>query len=317
MPAPGCATPPWHSRASRPAKARRPHGRSATGMAAGGGVRAQQVRPGPQALRQPACRRRQAGDPDGARRLHPAPGRHQRVGGALRTTSWPATPPTRACTSTPRGTRCTGIPPSTSCPNPWTHVDAVSESLAPRVRPSMTSVLHRYRVLASPSGAGASGRMRALRRLPRRPALARGRAFACTLIHPVAGAINPFTASERHARVHPGQRQFPRPVPAAHRRQRAGPAATNSGMARARSGAGGRPLHAGDTINVMAPRGRFFVPLEPDARRHHVGIAGGSGITPILSIMKTVLARDRTAASAWCTATAACSPPCSRRSYRI
>jgi len=51
-------------------------------------------------------------------------------------------------------------------------------------------------------------------------------------------------------------------------------------------------LQPGDTISVMAPQGRFFVPLDATARRHHVGIAGGSGITPILSIMKTVLARE-------------------------
>ncbi|MGV3570262.1 MAG: FAD-binding oxidoreductase, partial [Ramlibacter sp.] len=51
-------------------------------------------------------------------------------------------------------------------------------------------------------------------------------------------------------------------------------------------------LKPGDTISVMAPQGRFFVPLEPGERRHHLGIAGGSGITPILSIMKTVLARE-------------------------
>jgi len=51
-------------------------------------------------------------------------------------------------------------------------------------------------------------------------------------------------------------------------------------------------LQPGDTLSVMAPQGRFFVPLDPSARRHHVGIAGGSGITPILSIMKTVLARE-------------------------
>ncbi len=51
-------------------------------------------------------------------------------------------------------------------------------------------------------------------------------------------------------------------------------------------------LKPGDTINVMAPQGRFFVPIEPQAERHHLGIAGGSGITPILSIMKTVLARE-------------------------
>jgi ring-1,2-phenylacetyl-CoA epoxidase subunit PaaE len=42
----------------------------------------------------------------------------------------------------------------------------------------------------------------------------------------------------------------------------------------------------------MAPEGRFFVPLDPAASRHYLGIAGGSGITPILSIMKTVLARE-------------------------
>ena len=51
-------------------------------------------------------------------------------------------------------------------------------------------------------------------------------------------------------------------------------------------------LKPGDSIKVMAPQGRFFVPLEPNVARHHVGIAGGSGITPILSIMKTVLARE-------------------------
>ena len=51
-------------------------------------------------------------------------------------------------------------------------------------------------------------------------------------------------------------------------------------------------LRVGDTVNVMAPQGRFFVPLDRTAKRHHVGIAGGSGITPILSIMKTVLARE-------------------------
>ena len=51
-------------------------------------------------------------------------------------------------------------------------------------------------------------------------------------------------------------------------------------------------LKAGDTVQVMAPEGRFFVPLDPHAARHYLGIAGGSGITPILSIMKTVLAAE-------------------------
>jgi ring-1,2-phenylacetyl-CoA epoxidase subunit PaaE len=51
-------------------------------------------------------------------------------------------------------------------------------------------------------------------------------------------------------------------------------------------------LRPGHLINVMAPQGRFFVPIDPAARRHHLGIAGGSGVTPILSTMKTVLARE-------------------------
>jgi ring-1,2-phenylacetyl-CoA epoxidase subunit PaaE len=51
-------------------------------------------------------------------------------------------------------------------------------------------------------------------------------------------------------------------------------------------------LQPGDTLQVMAPEGRFFVPLAPGEARHYLGIAGGSGITPILSIMKTVLAAE-------------------------
>ena len=51
-------------------------------------------------------------------------------------------------------------------------------------------------------------------------------------------------------------------------------------------------LQPGHIISVMAPQGRFFVAIEPAARRHHLGIAGGSGVTPILSTMKTVLARE-------------------------
>jgi ring-1,2-phenylacetyl-CoA epoxidase subunit PaaE len=51
-------------------------------------------------------------------------------------------------------------------------------------------------------------------------------------------------------------------------------------------------LKPGDSVQVMPPQGRFFVPLDPAARRHYLGVAGGSGITPILSIMKTVLGRE-------------------------
>ena len=51
-------------------------------------------------------------------------------------------------------------------------------------------------------------------------------------------------------------------------------------------------LKVGDTIQVMAPQGRFYVPLDPASQRHYLAVAGGSGITPILSIMKTALARE-------------------------
>jgi ring-1,2-phenylacetyl-CoA epoxidase subunit PaaE len=51
-------------------------------------------------------------------------------------------------------------------------------------------------------------------------------------------------------------------------------------------------LKAGDTLQVMPPQGKFFVPLAPEHPRHYLAFAGGSGITPILSIMKTVLVRE-------------------------
>ena len=50
-------------------------------------------------------------------------------------------------------------------------------------------------------------------------------------------------------------------------------------------------LKAGEQIDVLPPEGRFFVPIDAFQARHYLGIAGGSGITPILAIMKTVLAR--------------------------
>ena len=51
-------------------------------------------------------------------------------------------------------------------------------------------------------------------------------------------------------------------------------------------------LQPGDILEVMTPEGRFFVPLDPGAARHYLGIAGGSGITPILSILKAVLGAE-------------------------
>jgi ring-1,2-phenylacetyl-CoA epoxidase subunit PaaE len=53
-----------------------------------------------------------------------------------------------------------------------------------------------------------------------------------------------------------------------------------------------RALQPGAAIEVMTPTGRFGIPPAADAPRVHAGFAAGSGITPILSIMKTVLARE-------------------------
>ncbi|SIS76018.1 ring-1,2-phenylacetyl-CoA epoxidase subunit PaaE [Roseivivax lentus] len=51
-------------------------------------------------------------------------------------------------------------------------------------------------------------------------------------------------------------------------------------------------LKPGDVLEAMPPAGRFFTPLDPEAGKHYLGFAGGSGITPVLSIVKTVLARE-------------------------
>jgi ring-1,2-phenylacetyl-CoA epoxidase subunit PaaE len=54
-----------------------------------------------------------------------------------------------------------------------------------------------------------------------------------------------------------------------------------------------RSLKAGDTLEVMEPQGRFGAALAKGrGPRHLLCIAGGSGITPILSIVKTVLATE-------------------------
>jgi ring-1,2-phenylacetyl-CoA epoxidase subunit PaaE len=51
-------------------------------------------------------------------------------------------------------------------------------------------------------------------------------------------------------------------------------------------------LKAGDELDVMTPTGRFGVAHAPDRAGVYVGFAAGSGITPILSIIKGVLARE-------------------------
>lgn len=48
-------------------------------------------------------------------------------------------------------------------------------------------------------------------------------------------------------------------------------------------------LKPGMTLDVMPPMGHFNVPLEAASARHYLAFAAGSGITPILSIIKTTL----------------------------
>jgi ring-1,2-phenylacetyl-CoA epoxidase subunit PaaE len=51
-------------------------------------------------------------------------------------------------------------------------------------------------------------------------------------------------------------------------------------------------LKTGDQLDVMTPTGRFGIAHAPDQARVYVGFAAGSGITPILSIVKGMLARE-------------------------
>ena len=48
-------------------------------------------------------------------------------------------------------------------------------------------------------------------------------------------------------------------------------------------------LKAGDMLELMPPMGNFTAQLYAPANKHYIGIAAGSGITPVLSIIKTAL----------------------------
>lgn len=48
-------------------------------------------------------------------------------------------------------------------------------------------------------------------------------------------------------------------------------------------------LKTGDTLGLLPPAGHFYSDLDQAAHRFYVAVAAGSGITPILSIIKTTL----------------------------
>lgn len=51
----------------------------------------------------------------------------------------------------------------------------------------------------------------------------------------------------------------------------------------------GDNLKAGDVIDVMPPHGSFTTDFTSSRKRHLIGIAGGSGITPVMSLIKSAL----------------------------
>lgn len=53
-------------------------------------------------------------------------------------------------------------------------------------------------------------------------------------------------------------------------------------------------LHPGFRIDVMSPQGTFTSGLDDLDRKHVVGIAAGSGITPLMALAHTVLSRSET-----------------------
>ena len=48
-------------------------------------------------------------------------------------------------------------------------------------------------------------------------------------------------------------------------------------------------LKAGDTLEVMPARGDFYTSIDPRQSKNYLCVCAGSGITPILSIIKTIL----------------------------
>lgn len=51
-------------------------------------------------------------------------------------------------------------------------------------------------------------------------------------------------------------------------------------------------IKVGDEIAVMPPQGRFFTKLNPDQQKTYYLFGGGSGITPLMSILKTIVEKE-------------------------
>ena len=55
------------------------------------------------------------------------------------------------------------------------------------------------------------------------------------------------------------------------------------------SGFANDELKSGDTLEVMEPVGKFYTDLDPSQKKNYLAFAAGSGITPVLSLVKTTL----------------------------
>jgi ring-1,2-phenylacetyl-CoA epoxidase subunit PaaE len=58
------------------------------------------------------------------------------------------------------------------------------------------------------------------------------------------------------------------------------------------SGYANERLQAGAELEVMPPTGKFYTELNPTRQKYYLAFAAGSGITPILSLIKTTLATE-------------------------
>jgi ring-1,2-phenylacetyl-CoA epoxidase subunit PaaE len=50
-----------------------------------------------------------------------------------------------------------------------------------------------------------------------------------------------------------------------------------------------RDLRAGDILEVMPPNGKFTIPMDPAQSHSYLFVAAGSGITPVISLIRSVL----------------------------
>jgi len=53
-----------------------------------------------------------------------------------------------------------------------------------------------------------------------------------------------------------------------------------------------RSLKKNDVLEILPPTGKFYTELNPSAKKKYIAFAAGSGITPVISIIKTTLSTE-------------------------